>query len=210
MKALKLTIILSCLITAFTCSAAKYQIKVLNTPTITIDNREAKVGDWFNDQSVIVWSRDNQAMRVVSNENKVYTLSAKLYKEAKAKKFSDFILYTKPLAARGTKDLDLIEQLAERFDQDFIMLDEIVIDLSDIPLPENAYFKFHYVIDTSSINISEITIPYDNSIIIKRTDIGFDDSYNGITAHYTVYLYLNKDYDPEMITDSFGVELLPM
>ena len=192
------------------CAAKRYQIKVLNTPSINIDKKEAKVGDWFDDQSVIVWSKDNQAMRVVSEDNKVYTLSAKLYKESKSKTFADFIVYTKPLAARGTNNPDLIEQLAERFDQDFIMLDEIVIDLSDIPLPENAYFKFHYVIDTSSINILEITIPYDNSIIIKRTDIDFDDSYNGITANYTVYVYLNKDSDPEMITDSFGVELLPM
>ena len=167
MKVLKLLLILSGLITALTCSAAKYQIKVLNTPTITIDNREAKVGDWFNDQSVIVWSRDNQAMRVVSDENKVYTLSAKLYKEAKAKKFSDFILYTKPLAARGTKDLDLIEQLAERFDQDFIMLDEIVIDLSDIELPDNTIFRLYSSNNLTSKYI-EIT-PYNKQITLLRS-----------------------------------------
>ena len=68
MNITKLNIIFCFLLTALTVSAMKYQIKVLNTPTITIDNKAAKVGDWFDDQSVIVWSRDNQAMRVVSEE----------------------------------------------------------------------------------------------------------------------------------------------
>lgn len=207
MKALKLTIILSCLITAFTCSAAKYQIKVLNTPTITIDNREAKVGDWFNDQSVIVWSRDNQAMRVVSDENKVYTLSAKLYKEAKAKKFSDFILYTKPLAARGTKDLDLIEQLGERFDQDFIMLDEIVIDLSDIELQDNASFRL-YLSEVSNSKYLEV-IPIAKIFSISRMSLNqLCDSDKGNIQFIVMFGYPSHDF--EVINDSCEISLIPL
>lgn len=207
MKALKLTIILSCLITAFTCSAAKYQIKVLNTPTITIDNREAKVGDWFNDQSVIVWSRDNQAMRVVSDENKVYTLSAKLYKEAKAKKFSDFILYTKPLAARGTKDLDLIEQLGERFDQDFIMLDEIVIDLSDIELQDNASFRLYLSEDSNSKYLE--VIPIAKIFSISRMSLNqLCDSDKGNIQFIVMFGYPSHDF--EVINDSCEISLIPL
>ena len=207
MKALKLTIILSCLITAFTCSAAKYQIKVLNTPTITIDNREAKVGDWFNDQSIIVWSRDNQAMRVVSDENKVYTLSAKLYKEAKAKKFSDFILYTKPLAARGTKDLDLIEQLAERFDQDFIMLDEIVIDLSDIELPNNASFRL-YSSENSNSKYLEITPIAKIFSLSRKSFKRLCDTDNGNLQFIVMFGYPSNDF--EIINDSCEISLIPL
>lgn len=207
MKALKITIILSCLITAFTCSAAKYQIKVLNTPTITIDNREAKVGDWFNDQSVIEWSRDNQAMRVVSDENKVYTLSAKLYKEAKAKKFSDFILYTKPLAARGTNDLDLIEQLTERFDQDLIMLDEIVIDLSDIELQDNASFRL-YLSEDSNSKYLEI-IPIAKIFSISRMSLNhLCDSDNGNIQFIVMFGYPSHDF--EVINDSCEISLIPL
>ena len=208
MKALKLTIILSCLITAFTCSAAKYQIKVLNTPTITIDNREAKVGDWFNDQSVIVWSRDNQAMRVVSDENKVYTLSAKLYKEAKAKKFSDFILYTKPLAARGTKDLDLIEQLGERFDQDFIMLDEIVIDLSAIDAFNDTSFCFIQNKNDKDFEISFEKIPVNGVLKIVRTDISMEND-----EECSIFFIVNlrfKHGKTSFITDAFNIEVLPI
>lgn len=167
MNITKLNIIICFLLTALSASAMKYQIKVINTPAITIDNKEAKVGDWFDDQSVIVWSKDNQAMRVVSEDNKVYTLSAKLYKESKSKKFSDFIIYTKPLAARGTNNLDLIEQLAERFDQDFIMLDEIVIDLSNIELPDSTTFRLYSSNNLTSKYI-EIT-PYKKKIILLRS-----------------------------------------
>ena len=206
MKALKLTIILCCLITAFTCSAAKYQIKVLNTPTITIDNREAKVGDWFNDQSVIVWSRDNQAMRVVSDENKVYTLSAKLYKEAKAKKFSDFILYTKPLAARGTKDLDLIEQLAERFDNTFVMLDEIVIDLSDIGLSEDICIEFNF--EPFKHSFKKIVSHSTPQITIQRSEI-LTLSENSSRLVISVYFF-NTHKNPSLISNSLEIEVLPL
>ena len=209
MKALKLTIIVSCLISAFTCSAAKYQIKVLNTPTITIDNREAKVGDWFNDQSVIIWSRDNQAMRVVSDENKVYTLSAKLYKEAKAKKFSDFILYTKPLAARGTKDLDLIEQLAERFDNTFVMLDEIVIDISSLGIKKNDYFIFESINEKPRNGQIIMIYPSEENICIKRSDI-VEESSNvefELVMKVTFYPIIGV---PSIIIENFDIDVLPV
>lgn len=205
MKALKLTIILSCLISAFTCSPAKYQIKVLNTPTITIDNREAKVGDWFNDQSIIVWSRDNQAMRVVSDENKVYTLSAKLYKEAKAKKFSDFILNTKPLAVRGTKDLDLIEQLAERFDNMFIMLDEIVIDLSDIDLPSSCKFLFR----SSDHKNSFVVTPTNGRLHISRKSLNHNGRSRSHNCNFAVTMQFESKIS-KLITETFEIESLPL
>lgn len=206
MKALKLTIILSCLISAFTCSPAKYQIKVLNTPTITIDNREAKVGDWFNDQSVIVWSRDNQAMRVISDENKVYTLSAKLYKETKAKKFSDFILNTKPLAVRGTNDDSLIEQLKQRFDQDFILLDEIVIDLSDISVSKNDYF----ILERNHNNRTQIIVhPKKHNILIKRYDLVSNEDIEEPYMSFKVIFHPLKGVE-SIVSEDFEIDVLPL
>ncbi len=208
MKMVKIAIIISCMLTVLTCSAKKYQIKVLNTPTITIDKKEAKVGDWFDDESVIVWSKDNQAMRVVSEDNKVYTLSAKLYKEAKAKKFIDFIIYTKPLAARGTKDLDLIEQLAERFDQDFIMLDEIVIDLSGSDINNEDSFVFEPLdVIWENQPIIKIT-PYKKCLRIRRDIIS-----NGDSNHQTI-ITMRVTYNPVLgdsmvISNNFEIEVLP-
>lgn len=206
MNITKLNIIICFLLTALTASAMKYQIKVLNTPTITIDNKAAKVGDWFDDQSVIVWSRDNQAMRVVSEDNKVYTLSAKLYKESKSKKFSDFIIYTKPLAARGTNNLDLIEQLAERFDNTFVMLDKIAIDLSDVMLPKNCVFEI-----ISKENKSKImSKPKDGEIFFLRSSVNRKSIHvSDSIMKFDVFLYCESD-SVKFVTDCLEIELLPL
>lgn len=206
MNITKLNIIFCFLLTALTASAMKYQIKVLNTPTVTIDNKAAKVGDWFDDQSVIVWSRDNQAMRVISEDNKVYTLSAKLYKESKSKKFSDFIIYTKPLAARGTNDHDLIEQLAERFDNSFVMLDEIVIDLSGIELIEDTYIEIYF--EPRNQSLKKIISPSNPQISISRSEIQYWNEYSP-SLLLNVFLP-NRFADKTLITKSFEIEVLSL
>lgn len=206
MNITKLNIIFCFLLTALTASAMKYQIKMLNTPTITIDNKAAKVGDWFDDQSVIVWSRDNQAMRVVSEDNKVYTLSAKLYKDSKSKKFSDFIIYTKPLAARGTNDHDLIEQLAERFDNSFVMLDEIIIDLSGIELIEDTYIEIYF--EPRNQSLKKIISPSNPQISISRSEIQYWDEYSP-SLLLNVFLS-NRFADKTLITKSFEIEVLSL
>ena len=209
MNIVKTSILISCILSTLTCSAKKYQIKVLNTPSITIDKKEAKIGDWFDDESVIVWSKDNQAMRVVSEDNKVYTLSAKLYKEAKAKKFSDFILYTKPLASRGTNDLDLIEQLAERFDNHFVMLDEIFIDLSGIDIPENSKIQFIQNNETTDKKIIFNMNIKDNDLCIKRSHLIKEKISNKEILKFTVTYTLSEGV-PETIYEMLEIEVLPL
>lgn len=206
MRIFKILIFISCIISTLNCAAKKYQIKVLNTPSITIDKKEAKVGDWFDDKSVIVWSKENQAMRVVSEDNKVYTLSAKLYKESKSKTFADFIVYTKPLAARGTNNPDLIEQLAERFDQDFIMLDEIVIDLSDIRLSEDISIEFNF--EPLKYSFKKIVSHSTPQIILQRSDI-LTLSENSSQLVFCVYLS-NTLNNPSLISNSLEIEVLPL
>lgn len=208
MNITKLNIIISFLLTALSASAMKYQIKVLNTPSITIDNKVSKVGDWFDDQSVIVWSKDNQAMRVVSEDNKVYTLSAKLYKESKSKKFSDFIIYTKPLAARGTNNLDLIEQLAERFDNTFVMLDEIVIDLSGVDVPVES----HFIIKNNSYNSCNADNSFEailDSGLLRITRNIINEIISGEKVTVVLGIQLNDNHDAIDITDVI-IELLPL
>lgn len=207
MRIFKILIFISCIISTLNCAAKKYQIKVLNTPSITIDKKEAKVGDWFDDQSVIVWSKDNQAMRVVSEDNKVYTLSAKLYKESKSKTFADFIVYTKPLAARGTNNLDLIEQLAERFDQDFIMLDEIAIDLSDIELPNNAVFRL-YSSEKPNSKYIEVSPKAKNFSLSRISLIRLCGMNNGKIQFIVMLGYPLHDF--EIINDSCDISLIPL
>ena len=202
----KLSILFCFVLTAMVASAMKYQIKVLNTPTIIVNGKELKVGDWFDDQAVIIWGKENQAMRVLSEDNRIYTLSAKLCKEIKAKKFADFILYTKPLAARGNKSIPLKEALEEKFDNSFIMLDEIEIDLSDIDLPEiftlNFIVKYkednkgHFIISKSTAKLSRTAI--ENFVL------------NGFsTLSVSVYIQIERN-TPILITDYMDIEILPL
>ena len=208
MRIFKILIFISCIISTLNCAAKKYQIKVLNTPSITIDKKEAKVGDWFDDQSVIVWSKDNQAMRVVSEDNKVYTLSAKLYKESKSKTFADFIVYTKPLATRGTNNPDLIEQLAERFDQDFIMLDEIVIDLSDIELSEDIIIEFNFESLKQKHVLKKIISRSNPQLTILRSEI-LPQREKSSQLHISVY-FINTLKKSFLISDSLELEVVPL
>lgn len=196
----KLSILFCFVFMVMSLSAMNYRIKVLNTPTITINGKELKVGDWFDDQAIITWSKESQAMRVLSEDNRVYTLSAKLCKEIKAKKFSDFILYTKPLAARGNDSLTLKEALEEKFDNNFIMLDEIVVDLNNIKLSNNDVFYAEFR------NVQMPLFINDGFIHLKREDIvklwkienesfkvsiygRFGDTIRNITNHFEVEMY---------------------
>lgn len=122
---------------------AKYPIRVFNSPTINIDNRQATVSDWFDDTSFISCAKESLDLCVISDEKKgLYTLSIQLYQEAESKKLSDFIAYTIPIAVRGDNDDSLIAQLQERFDQDFIKHNEIIIDLSCIDSPGECSLIF--------------------------------------------------------------------
>lgn len=202
----KLSILFCFVLMAMVTSAMQYQIKVLNTPTITINGKELKVGDWFDDQAIITWSKESQAMRVLSEDNRVYTLSAKLCKEIKTKKFSDFILYTKPLAARGNDSLTLKEALEEKFDNNFIMLDEIVIDLSGVELPKNLtlYFTIKNNEDKKGkFIISKSTAKLKREVINK---LNLNDA-NKLSLN--VYIQVGQD-EPILVTAHMDVEILPL
>ena len=153
---------------AFPGLGMKYKILLLNTPTITIDNRQSKVGDWFDDESVIKWENERQAMKVMSEDNHRYTVSPTSYKESGAKKFKDYITFVKPMAHRGMSNLK--EELAERLEGYHVLLDEIEFDLSDIELPTDAIFTAKHVYDNNSMNEVNLKL-MDNKLFIERDNI---------------------------------------
>lgn len=187
-------------------SAMNYQIKVLNTPTITINGKELKEGDWFDDQAIITWSKESQAMRVLSENNRIYTLSAKLCKEIKVKTFADFILYTKPLAARGNDSLTLKEALEEKFDNSFIMLDEIVINLSGIELPKNL--TLYFITKNNEDKKGEFIISK-STAKLKREVFNKLNLNEANKLSLNVYVQIGQD-EPILVTDHMDIEILPI
>ena len=112
----------------------KYQIKLLNTPTITINGEKSKVGDWFDDKSIITWDNDKQAMKVLSEDNHIYTLSAKTYKNTKANTFLDYIVAVKPMIVRGNASIK--ERLEELQYAGCVLMDTLYLDFSETEIEE--------------------------------------------------------------------------
>lgn len=209
---------LSLLIVAFltllsvsTVFAKKYQIKALNTPTITINGIKMKVGDRFDDSASISWEKDKQAMRVLSEDNKVYTISAKLYKDSKSTKFSDFIDHSKQLMSSTTPmasrkiNISLLRQLRKAFSEYFLMLDCCEINLADTDLLPDAVI---FIEPSDSRNTKIEPLIVDKLLIINRDDL-VDMFTDYETKCFNVYLKLPGSYREFHITDSLKIELLP-
>lgn len=204
MQKLKFPVLLILLSIAILGNAMKYQIKCLNTPTITINQQPLKVGDWFNEDAVINWDNDSQAMRVLGEDNKVYTLSAKRYRESKSKKFSDFIALTKPMASRGLTSLT--EDLQDIFENQYEILDEIHIDLSEIEgLPDDITFLI-----SSDENLSEpLSLkPENGMLIIKRQDLKDISPSEGSSISLIVKFTLTDSGEEIFVTNWFELWLL--
>lgn len=100
----------------------------------------------------------------------------------------------------------MIEQLAERFEQDFIMLDEIVIDLSDIELPDSTTFRLHSSNNSTSKYI-EIT-PYKKRIILLRSALLQLTDKDSIENSIIVELSCASQQF-EFISESFEISIFP-
>lgn len=107
----------------------KYQIKLLNTPSIIINGEKSKVGDWFDDNAIISWENDKQAMKVLSEDNHIYTLSAGTYKNTRAHTFLDYIISVKPMIARGNSTVS--KRLDELQYGGCVLMDSLYLDFSN-------------------------------------------------------------------------------
>ena len=146
----------------------KYQIKLLNTPTITINGEKSKVGDWFDDKSIIIWDNDKQAMKVLSEDNHIYTLSAKTYKSAKANTFLDYIVAVKPMIARG--DASVKERLEELQYGGCVLMDSIYLDFSDTDLSEENIMTGE-IIDSIGHSFTFEFIKEDEYLVLPRKSL---------------------------------------
>ena len=199
-----ITTILILLFTILNCEAMKYQIKYLNTPTITINQKQLTAGDWFNDDAVINWEKDSQAMRVLSEDNKVYTISAKRYKDSKSKKFSDFIAITKLMASRDTHTL--IKDLQAIFEKEYEILDELQIDLSEVEdIPEDITI----LISSTDESIQPLSLTPENGVLtIDRNDIENMLSQDG-SISLMVKFVLSDSKEEYLITRWLELIILP-
>lgn len=186
-----------------------FEIKVLNTPTINIGNKNLKVGDIFDENDTIFWASNKQAMKALSDDNKLYIFSNKLYQKLNVKSFSDYITSvesTSVRAAGGDLPISLDDHKAS-FEGDFVLLDSISVTVgwkSD----ENTFF----VAKTTNLgeNNFMFIIPCDkNTLTIDReicSQLPPDCDFVRLSIGY----YEREYNEFTLITDSMNVEIVPI
>lgn len=198
-KSVILGIILS-LFTLYQGYGMKYKILLLNTPSITIDNKEAKVGDWFDDECEITWSNDNQAMKVISEDNHRYTVSPSAYKKAKAKKFKDYILDVKPMAHRGVSSIS--ERLEDIQYYGCLLMDSIYLDFSNTGITEDDVLIGEFVDPEGTIYHLPF-IKEDIYYILNRDSfLPFMNKIEGSQCKINIF------YNGEKVLEGFEIEII--
>lgn len=181
----------------------KYQIKVLNTPSILIDGKAEYVGSWIDDNSVITWESEQQAMRVLSADNRVYTVSGKSYKANNATRFRDCLIYKDDNSVRGVSGWK--KEIKDRIEMGapFVMLDQASIDLSGIKeLPECLKWNAKLKGDKNDILIP-LTFENQNLSMLRSLIEPF-------IADNRQLEYLVIDEEGNIITSFFEIEILPI
>lgn len=185
-----------------------FEIKVLNTPTITIDDKECGVGDKFGENAKISWAADNQAMKVLSDDNKIYVMSPKIWQKYKVKDFKDFLVTVKNASVRNDGEEFPVSVSDHRllFEDDFLLLDPIRVRVG-WRVDDTCYFEA----TTNNLGDDNFTIimPYDeHQVIITRDMLGSTPA-DVDTLSLTVRYVENDIDETTLITDAMTIYIMP-
>lgn len=190
-------------------NARTFEIKVLNTPTINIGGKNLKVGNRFDEKAPIVWSSDDQAMKVLSEDNKVYVLSKNLLSKHKANSFVDYITSVKSASVRNDGENFPITLADHRaiFENDFVLLDTICVKVG-WKTNDSSYFEATTT-NLGERNSSFVIPAHDNVLSISRDE--FPMLTSDCSAITLSIKYIEKEYgETTPITDSMIIEITPL
>lgn len=198
--------ILSCMLTV---SAKTFEIKMLNSPSITIDGKELHVGSRFLENAKISWESSDQAMKVLSDDNRVYVVSPKLFSKYHVTCFSDFLSSVKSATVRndGENFPMTTEDHKAIFEGNFVLMDSVSFK-TGWKVDDKSFFEAE-TNDLDNHNMS-FKIPTDNGkLYISRSLLDscqIDDCIVRLTVRY-VELEYNES---TLITDSLELEMVPI
>lgn len=190
-------------------NARTFEIKVLNTPTINIGGKDLTVGKRFSDKAIIKWSSNKQAMKVLSDDNKIYVLSKGLFAKHNSKTFADYITSVKSATVRndGENCPVTVEDHNAILEGDFVLLDSIDIQVG-WTTDDYSYFEATTT-NLGENNVSFIIPAKDNVLTINRDIIPLlpsDCSYVILSIDY-----IENEYGVSTtITDSMNIEIVPL
>lgn len=124
----KIILLLSFLFVACYLFADSYKVLYVNSAYIRIGNRYVSVGDVFSDRETIMWSSDQQAMKVLNTRSKkVFACTAKALKNKKSHSLYDYLTSTRRISTRSLTEDHLDEMWL--FDSKLYLIDTLYISM---------------------------------------------------------------------------------
>ena len=153
--------------------AKEFKILFLNYPQIWINGKASKVGDTFDENAVIKWSKERQAMKVIDIDSKKRYLMVCKPTDKKEQTILSILTNVEHLSTHGPENqmVDLFDQLANNIQQAYDLLDSIAIPTT-IGIDKNHYFIGTYKYGDTRL-IKKLSCENGNIIISK--DIFFVD-----------------------------------
>ena len=145
MKRVVTTLLLLCV-----CMCVKpdtYKILYINHQRLWINGKEAKVGDTFDDNAVVRWSAERQAMRVYNSTCKKQMLMVANSLTSKGSTVKDILTARKHLSTyshSGVAGPSLYQLLQGMFENHYDMMGAVEIPCPDTLDITNGYFRATY------------------------------------------------------------------
>ena len=154
--------------------ADRYKILFMNYPTLLINGKAVKVGYVFDDNAVVRWSKERQAMRVFNLDKKKQILMVAHAVDPKGNSISDILTANKHLSTHSSSlktSPNVLRLLSSMFEKQYDLMDTIVVN-SPISLSENKYFQASYYYGDS--RITKRLSSNGNDVYIDRTLFNID------------------------------------
>jgi len=197
MKKLWMTVF-AVVVTLASATAARYTIKRLNTPSLTVDGRELKVGDTFGGNARITWKSGRQAAKLLSDDNKIYVITGRTYGTSGAVTFADFVAGYKSLSTRGDDYPVSVADHAALMNGDFVLLDSLKFPTT-WTVDENSFFA-----RLTPGGLKRLPSA-GGDIAITRADVAVSDGEDVLKV-----VYVERQYgDTTLIADRLRVIVVP-
>lgn len=134
-------------------SQSSYKILFLNTPSVSIGDKECKVGDTFNADEKIKWikSIDRQVMKVINlSTQRQLIFSSEDFRKHKSNSLSSYLVQTNNLSSRDGKILNAID-LKNHLNNVFYLIDSITVE-TYLPTDEKHFFYATFNYNGETIN----------------------------------------------------------
>lgn len=122
----KIILLISLLFVGCSAFADSYRVLYVNSERIRVGNRYIKVGDVFNDTDMIVWTSDQQAIKVLNmKNNRILICTAKSMEKKKSRSIYDYLTSTKRISTRTLLNITFDEEW--QMDSKLYVLDTLYV-----------------------------------------------------------------------------------